>query len=73
MPGHEPRPHSHHYEQVAYILSGEVDFHVGEEVVRLKGGGVIAIPPNETHYAVVMGDEPALNLDVFIPRRPEYD
>lgn len=72
MPGHKPRPHAHHYEQIAYIISGEVDFHIDEEVVRLKAGGLIAVPPNATHYAEVVGNEPVLNLDVFIPRRPEY-
>ncbi|MCP1677244.1 quercetin dioxygenase-like cupin family protein [Natronocella acetinitrilica] len=71
-PGHEPRPHSHEYEQIAYILAGEVDFHLADDVVRLKAGGLIAVPPNITHYAVVVGDQPVLNLDVFIPRRPEY-
>lgn len=72
MPGHEPRPHAHHYEQIAYILSGEVDFHIGDEVVRLGSGGLVVVPPNTTHYAVVVGDQPVLNLDVFIPRRSEY-
>lgn len=72
QPGHEPRPHAHPYEQIAYILSGEVEFHVGDEVAHLKAGGIIAVPPNVNHYAVVVGNEPVLNLDVFVPRRPEY-
>ncbi len=71
-PGHEPRPHSHHYEQIAYILQGQVDFHVGDDVIRLGPGGVIVIPPDVTHHAEVVGDEEVLNLDVFTPRRPEY-
>jgi quercetin dioxygenase-like cupin family protein len=71
-PDHEPKPHSHVHEQLVYILSGEVDFHVGDEVVRLRGGGLLAVPPNIVHYAVVVGDEPVLNLDVFTPCRPEY-
>lgn len=71
-PGHEPRPHSHHYEQIVYILQGQVDFHVGDEVTRLGAGGLIAIPPNVTHHAEVVGDEEVLNLDVFTPKRPEY-
>jgi len=71
-PGHEPRPHSHHYEQIVYILQGQVDFHVGDEVTRLGAGGLIAIPPNVVHHAEVVGDEEVLNLDVFTPKRPEY-
>jgi len=72
MPGNGANPHKHAYEQIAYIMSGEVDFHVGDRVVRLGPGGVLVIPPNVMHHAVVIGDEPVMNLDVFTPRRPEY-
>ncbi len=71
-PGHDAIPHKHHYEQIAYILAGTIDFHVGEEVHRLGPGGLIVVPPNVMHYGVVVGDEPVLNLDVFTPARKEY-
>jgi quercetin dioxygenase-like cupin family protein len=72
MPGHEPKPHQHAYEQIVYILDGEMDFHVGEEIRRVKAGELIVIPPNVMHHGLVVGDKPAFNLDVFTPRRPEY-
>jgi quercetin dioxygenase-like cupin family protein len=72
MPGHEPRPHSHPHEQIAYILSGTLEFHVNDTTVTLGAGGVLVIPPNALHWGVVVGDEPVLNLDVFTPKRPEY-
>lgn len=72
-PGHEPRPHSHPYEQIVYIVAGEVLFHVGDDVQRLGAGGLLVVPPDVLHYAEVVGDQPALNLDVFVPRRPDYD
>ena len=31
MPGHEPKPHSHPHEQIAYIMAGRIRFHIGEE------------------------------------------
>ena len=34
--------------------------------------GVALIPPNVVHCAKVVGDGPALNLDVFCPARPDY-
>ena len=71
-PGHEPRPHSHHYEQIVYILQGQIDFFIGDERIRLGPGGLLAVPPNVMHYGVVVGDEPVLNLDVFTPKRAEY-
>lgn len=73
QPGHEPRPHSHPNEQIVYILSGEVDFHIGGDTVRLRGGGLAVVPANVMHHAEVVGDEAVLNLDVFTPMRPEYD
>jgi quercetin dioxygenase-like cupin family protein len=71
-PGHEVLPHSHLHEQIAYIIEGEVDFLIGEQTVRLTAGGVALIPPNVVHCAKVVGDGPALNLDVFCPARPDY-
>jgi quercetin dioxygenase-like cupin family protein len=70
-PGHALLPHAHPHEQIVWILEGEVDFHVGDEVVRLGAGGLVVVPPNVTHYAELVGDRPALNLDVFTPARPE--
>lgn len=72
QPGHEPRPHSHLHEQIAYIQSGTVDFHIGKDVLRIGPGGIVAIPPNVIHYAVVVGDEEVINIDIFTPTRPEY-
>ena len=45
QPGHERLPHSHHYEQIVYMLRGTANFHVGEEVHRLTGGCLLVIPP----------------------------
>ncbi|EKF18557.1 MULTISPECIES: cupin domain-containing protein [Nitratireductor] len=71
-PEHEPRPHSHPNEQIAWIIEGFVDFHIGDVVERLGPGGIVVIPPNVMHHAIVVGDTPVLNLDVFTPSRPEY-
>lgn len=72
QPGHELLPHSHHYEQIVYMIAGTADFHVGNEVSRLEPGGLIVIPSNVVHYIEVLGEEEALELDVFTPKRPEY-
>jgi quercetin dioxygenase-like cupin family protein len=72
-PGHEPKPHQHSFEQIVYILSGKVNFHVGDETVLLEQGGLLVVPPDVEHYAEVMGEEPVYNLDIFTPKRAEYD
>jgi quercetin dioxygenase-like cupin family protein len=72
QPGHEPKPHSHPHEQIAYILAGTIKFVVGDNAHILKPGGLLVVPPNVVHWGEVIGDEPVLNFDVFTPRRPEY-
>jgi quercetin dioxygenase-like cupin family protein len=71
-PGHAPRPHSHSYEQIVYIISGRVRFTVGDESAEIGPGGMLVVPPNVEHYAETIGDEPALDLSIFTPRREEY-
>jgi quercetin dioxygenase-like cupin family protein len=72
MPGNEPRPHAHPHEQIAYIVSGTMDFHIEDTVHRMGPGSLLVVPPNAQHWGVVVGDEPVLNLDVFTPKRAEY-
>jgi quercetin dioxygenase-like cupin family protein len=38
MPNHEPRPHSHSYEQIVYILAGHIRFHLDDRF-RESGRG----------------------------------
>jgi len=71
-PGHEPRPHAHAQQQIVYILKGEVDFTVGSEVFRLTSGSLLTIPPDTEHFARVLGREPCIDLDVFVPGRADY-
>jgi len=71
-PGMDVNPHSHPFEQVVYIVDGEVRFHIGEETFDAGPGSLIRIPPDVQHYAEPLGDKPALNLDVFAPIREDY-
>ena len=69
-PGMEVRPHSHPFEQLAYILSGRVRFTIGDDVVEVGAGEVV--PPDVMHGGEPLGDEVAVNLDVFAPVRDDY-
>ena len=71
-PGMEVRPHSHPFEQLAYILAGRVRFTVGGEVVEVGAGEVLRIPPDVVHCGEPVGEETAINLDVFAPVRDDY-
>ncbi len=77
MPGHEPGPHKHDYEQTIVILSGKCDFCVGDEKYTLEGtledGGIsfMTIPGGVMHWIENPYDKPVLNMDIFYPKRTE--
>jgi quercetin dioxygenase-like cupin family protein len=64
--------HSHHNEQITYLLEGTLKFWIGEEreEVILKGGEVLHIPPNVPHEAEALED--CLDVDVFSPPRQDW-
>ncbi len=71
-PGMAVNPHRHPFEQLVFIISGRVKFHLDDDAVEAGPGSMIRIPPNVLHYAEPIGDEVALNLDVFAPLREDY-
>tara|TARA_R110000751_G_scaffold95381_2_gene186323 strand:- start:21527 stop:21898 length:372 start_codon:yes stop_codon:yes gene_type:complete len=71
-PGMEKKPHSHPFEQLAFILSGRVRFEIGDDVVEVGAGEVLRIPPDVVHCGEALGGEVAVNLDVFAPLRSDY-
>lgn len=49
QPDREPKLCKNEGEQIAYSISGEVEFQVGEDMVRLGEGGMVVIPSNGMH------------------------
>ena len=70
--GHETNPHAHPHEQIVYIVSGRIRFTVGDEVALVELGDMFVIPPDVVHWAENVGDDTAVDLSVFSPRRAEY-
>ena len=65
--------HSHHNEQLTYILKGKLRFWVGEEfshVVDVAAGEVLHLPANVPHKAEAL--EETLDLDIFCPPRQDW-
>jgi quercetin dioxygenase-like cupin family protein len=71
-PGMQTKPHSHSFEQIAYIVKGIIRFHVGESVIEAGPDSILRIPPHIVHYGEPVGNETVLNLDVFSPIREDY-
>ncbi len=62
--------HSHHNEQVTYILEGALKFGLNGEEVVVRAGEVLCIPPNVPHEAVALED--TVDLDIFTPPREDW-
>ena len=73
VPGHETKPHHHPQEQIALIVQGTCDYYVDGVPYAMKPGSWVVVPPNVEHYIHVYDTkEPVLNMDIFVPGRPEY-
>jgi len=65
--------HSHHNEQITYIVSGALHFRLGEELERevtVRAGEVLHIPANVPHEATALED--TLDVDIFSPPRADW-
>jgi quercetin dioxygenase-like cupin family protein len=65
--------HSHHNEQLTYILEGCLRFRLGgdgEQVVDVRAGEVLCIPRDLPHEAEALED--TLDVDVFNPPRADW-
>jgi quercetin dioxygenase-like cupin family protein len=65
--------HSHENEQLTYILEGTLRFFMGDdgaEVVDVRAGEVLTIPPHLPHAAEALED--TLDVDIFTPPRQDW-
>jgi quercetin dioxygenase-like cupin family protein len=62
--------HSHHNEQVTYILEGALRFTIEGQEITVHAGEVLCIPSNVPHEAVAIED--TVDLDVFNPPRQDW-
>lgn len=65
-PGHRNPLHAHpNCEELLYVLSGECDHRLGEEMFHLKPGSVIRIPRGVPHWARCTTSEPLVAVISF--------
>jgi len=62
--------HSHHNEQVTYIVEGALKFWIDGKEIVVRAGEVLAIPPNMPHQAEALED--TVDFDVFNPPRADW-
>jgi unsaturated pyranuronate lyase len=62
--------HSHHNEQLTYILEGALKFWIDGKEIVVRTGEVLCIPPHMPHKAEALED--TVDLDVFFPPREDW-
>jgi len=62
--------HSHHNEQLTYILEGALKFWIDGKEIVVNAGEVLCIPSNMPHKAEALAD--TVDLDVFCPPRADW-
>ena len=62
--------HSHHNEQLTYILEGALKFWIDGKEIVVHAGEVLCIPPHMPHKAEALED--TVDLDVFYPPRQDW-
>ncbi|MGA9510879.1 MAG: cupin domain-containing protein [Candidatus Sulfotelmatobacter sp.] len=62
--------HSHHNEQLTYILDGSLKFWIDGREIVVHAGEVLCIPANMPHKAEALED--TVDLDVFNPPRADW-
>jgi quercetin dioxygenase-like cupin family protein len=62
--------HSHHNEQVTYILDGALKFLLEGKEITVHTGEVLCIPPHVPHEAFALED--TVDLDIFNPPRQDW-
>ena len=71
--GGEVPMHSHHNEQITYVMEGALKFLLGteqDEQIIVRSGEVLTIPPYLPHSAVALED--TLDVDIFNPPREDW-
>lgn len=67
LPG--PPRHRHPWHESFYVLSGELHFTVGEDVIHARAGDFVHAAPGVPHAYANRGSEAATALGLFAPAR----
>ncbi len=62
--------HSHHNEQISYVLEGSLVFWIDRKEIVVRSGEVLLIPPHMPHKVEALED--TLSLDIFDPPRADW-
>ena len=65
--------HHHEHEQISNLISGKLEFRLGqnlEEIKIIQGGEILVIPSDIPHEVIALED--SLVFDIFAPPRQDW-
>lgn len=65
-----PAPHSHPHKQLVYVLRGSGAMLVGDRLIEVHAGSVVAVPPNVPHIMHHVTEDTEW-LEYFTPGRED--
>lgn len=71
QPCRGPAPHTHPHKQLVYVLRGSGAMLVGNELIPVSAGSVVAVPPNVPHIMHHVTEETEW-LEYFTPGREDW-
>lgn len=71
LPCRGPAPHSHPHKQLVYVLRGAGAMLVGDALIEVHAGSVVAVPPDVPHIMHHV-TEPTEWLEFFTPGREDW-
>ena len=63
--------HSHHHEQMTFVMQGKAKFIIESEEKIVSAGDVLHFPSNHWHGATMLDEEVVL-IDIFSPIREDF-
>jgi quercetin dioxygenase-like cupin family protein len=63
-------PHSHHNQQLTFVVKGRWRFEIGGETLEVGANEMVYIPPHVVHSAEALED--LIAYDVFTPPREDW-
>ncbi len=63
--------HHHVHDQVTYLVDGEIEVQIGDEVEKIGPGGSYRVPSNVPHGIRVLSERARL-IDAFTPPREDF-
>jgi quercetin dioxygenase-like cupin family protein len=62
--------HSHHNEQLSYVMDGALKFWIDGQEIVVHAGEILCIPGNMAHKVEALED--SVSLDIFSPPRADW-